>query len=89
MAPSMSASGVTTDIAARLSNVCFGSKSDIRQHLGCPKSGRHMVAKGMQFSWQWDAGAISRNLGVVWRQSGYKIDGVGPWALNGHLTLDP
>ena len=35
-----------------------------------PKSGRRMAAEGMQFSWRWNDGTMSPNLGVIWEMSG-------------------
>ena len=34
-----------------------------------PKSGHRMIAEGMQFSWRWNGGTISLNLGVIWEMS--------------------
>ncbi len=34
-----------------------------------PKSGYRMAAEGMQFSWWWNGGTISPNLGVIWEMS--------------------
>ncbi len=28
-----------------------------------------MAAEGMQFSWRWNGGTISLNLGVIWEMS--------------------
>jgi hypothetical protein len=28
-----------------------------------------MAAEGMQFSWLWNGGAISLNLGIIWEMS--------------------
>jgi hypothetical protein len=37
-----------------------------------------MAAEGMQFSWRWNGGMISLNLGVIWKIS-----------ANMDLTLQP
>ena len=43
--------------------------TDIRRHLGHPKSGHRVAAKGVQFSWRWNGGTISLNLRVIWEMS--------------------
>ncbi len=43
-----------------------------------PESGYRMAAEGMQFSWRWNGGTISPNLGVIWEMSvEYFFDSLG------------
>ena len=46
-----------------------GQQAVIRWRLGRPKSGHRMAAEGMQFSWRWNGGTTSLNLGVIWGMS--------------------
>jgi hypothetical protein len=36
---------------------------------GRAEGGRGMAAEGMQFSWRWNGGMVSLNLGVIWGMS--------------------
>ncbi len=41
----------------------------LRNEGRSPKSGHRMAAEGMQFSWWWNGGTISLNLGIIWEMS--------------------